>query len=580
MTEPRPEVDVVVVGMGWAGGIISTELAKAGLSVVGLERGDNSSWRGNGYQDELRSRFRHEWAQDAAKETWTLRHNLRERALPIRRLGSFLPGTGVGGSGRFWSGGSTRFGPYAFRVRAETIERYGEEAIPEGSTIQDWGITYDELEPYYDRFEYAVGVSGKAGNIRGEIVPGGNPFEGPRSREYPLPPVKQGLGPRMFAETVRELGYHPHPRGAGILSQPYTNEDGVSRAGCTYNGYCMAYPCETGARADASVALLPTALRTGRFELRTHTNVFEVIHDGDRARGVRYYDESGEVVEQPASIVVLAAYTFNNVRLLLLSGLGTPYDPETGHGSVGKNYAYQTSAGGLALFAERTFRRYMGMTASSMMIDDFNADNFDHSGLGFIGGGEIMSVSSHALPISTQPVPPGTPAWGPAWKAAIREWFDRAVMVAGSGEVLSYREHHLDLDPSYRDAWGNPLLRITFDWRENERRTVAYLSERIAEIVRAMGADHLMVNRQLEPHYDVVRYQSTHNTGGAIMGADPATSAVNPWLQMWEAENVFVVGGSAFPQNPGYPPTETICALAYRAAEGIERYAERPAMLV
>ena len=139
------EVDAVIIGVGWSGGILAAELAKAGMKVVGLERGrnrDTADWMK--HLDELRYAIRHELLQNTALETWTLRHNLKETALPFRQLGSFLPGTGVGGAGVHWNGQTWRFHPWDFTTRSSTIARYGASSIPANSTVQDWGITYDE----------------------------------------------------------------------------------------------------------------------------------------------------------------------------------------------------------------------------------------------------------------------------------------------------------------------------------------------------------------------------------------------------------------------------------------------------
>jgi gluconate 2-dehydrogenase alpha chain len=216
-----------------------------------------------------------------------------------------------------------------------------------------------------------------------------------------------------------------------------------------------------------------------------------------------------------------------------------------------------------------TFHRYMGSGANGYSMDDFNADNFDHTGLDFIGGGVISCGASGARPIQSLPVPPGTPTWGAQWKAAIRKYYDRVISVGMQGESIAYRTHFLDLDPTYRDVWGQPLLRITFDWEDNERKMAAFGAAKIKDILQATGADTVAVNGQLPTHYDTAVYQSTHNTGGAIMGADPATSVVNNYCQMWDFANVFIVGASAFPQNAGRNPTGTVGALAYRAADGI-----------
>src|SRR5947208_6126967 len=208
------DVDVVIVGLGWTGGILAKELTEAGLKVVALERGDmrttEKDYAVPNIRDELRYVIRHDLMQNTAKDTLTIRNNVSQEALPMRRLGSFLPGEVVGGSGVHWSGHTWRWTDQEFKVRSMYEERYGKKYIPADMTIQDWGITYAELEPYYDRFEYTAGVSGKAGNLRGAIQAGGNPFEGARAREYPLPPLNQSLAAEMYAAAA-SAGYHPFP---------------------------------------------------------------------------------------------------------------------------------------------------------------------------------------------------------------------------------------------------------------------------------------------------------------------------------------------------------------------------------
>jgi gluconate 2-dehydrogenase alpha chain len=290
----------------------------------------------------------------------------------------------------------------------------------------------------------------------------------------------------------------------------------------------------------------------------------------------------GAIQEQPADIIVSAAYVFNNARTLLLSKLGKPYDPVAGTGVVGRNYAYQTGgAGATGWFNNKKFKRYMGAGALGTAIDDLNADNYDHGPLGFIGGGSVTSGSGGARPIQSLSVPPGTPAFGRDWKAAVQKYYMSVISVGHQGESPAYKQHYLDLDPNYRDRFGLPLLRMTFDWQPNERKMAAYAGTKLAEIMRAINPDIIAGGPgSLPAHYDTVPYQSTHNTGGTIMGADPSTSVVNNYLQMWDAPNVFVIGASNFPQNAGFNPTGTVGALAYRAAEGILKYHQTGKALV
>ena len=225
MVTKLKEVDVVVVGLGWTGGIMAKELAEAGLKVVAIERGEprttDKDYAVPYIRDELRYVVRHELMMNTARDTLTVRNNPSQDALPMRRLGSFLPGEVVGGSGVHWSGHTWRWTDMEFKIRSNYEDRYGKKFIPDDMTIQDWGITYAELEPYYEKFEYTAAVSGKAGNINGQIQVGGNPFEAPRAREYPLPPLTPILASVMFSDAARNAGYHPFPRPSANASQPY-----------------------------------------------------------------------------------------------------------------------------------------------------------------------------------------------------------------------------------------------------------------------------------------------------------------------------------------------------------------------
>jgi gluconate 2-dehydrogenase alpha chain len=218
------EVDALVLGVGLVGSLVARELTKAGLHVVGLERGEPRhtvpDFQGPAMHDELRYAVRKQLMQDPSQgETVTFRNNASQVALPMRRLESFLPGTGLGGSMVHWNGQTWRFQDTDFRMRTHTIARYGKGFLPERSTIQDWGVTAAEMEPWYDRFEYLLGVCGKAGNLAGRKVDGGNVFEDPRSREYPNPPMKIPYGAEIFGKAAARLGYHPFPQPSSNMSR-------------------------------------------------------------------------------------------------------------------------------------------------------------------------------------------------------------------------------------------------------------------------------------------------------------------------------------------------------------------------
>jgi gluconate 2-dehydrogenase alpha chain len=585
MARKLPSVDVALVGFGWTAAILGQELTDAGLNVVALERGgwrDTSTDFAATYaQDELRYYWRHALFQEPARETLTFRNTREQTALPMRKLGSFLPGSGVGGAGVHWNGQTFRFLPSDFIARSHNVQRYGAQALPADMTVQDWGVTYDELEPHYDTFEYLCGISGKAGNLQGKIQEGGNPFEGSRSREYPNPPMEMVYGPTLFADAAKSLGHRPFPAPAANMSRPYTNPLGVRLAPCTYCGFCEKYACANYSKSSPQTTVLPVLMRKSNFELRTGCEVLKVNLDSGkkRATGVTYVDQHGQEFEQPAEMVILCAFAFNNVHLMLLSGIGTPYDPQTGHGVVGKNYAYQVTSSVSAFFDDKIFNPFVGAGALGMVVDEFNGDNFDHSKLGFIGGGYLACWNTNGRPIETHPTPDGTPKWGAKFKRAVAESYLKTATVSTHGAVMSNRNNYLDLDPTYRDVYGQPLLRMTFDFKDNEHRLSDYLTDRATEIAKAMNPREVGIKKR-QGSYSIVPYQTTHNTGGAIMGSDPHTSAVNRYLQSWDVSNLFVMGSSVFPQNPGYNPTDTIGALTYWSVDAIKnKYLKNPGPL-
>ena len=587
MTQRLKEVDAVVVGMGMVGSIVAKELAAAGLRVVGLERGQARftvpEFQSPAIHDELRFAVRKGLMQDSARETVTFRNQGSQTALPIRRLESFLPGTGLGGSMVHWNGQTYRFQASDFQMATRTRERYGRNFLDPNLTVQDWGVTYEDLEPHYDRFEYLLGTSGKAGNIRGRIQEGGDPHEAPRAREYPTPPQKELFQGALFRKAASSLGYNPFPQPSSNLSRPYTNPEGMKLNACVFCGFCERHACEHYAKSTPQTIILPVLLANPRFELRTGCQVQRINLDSTRkqATGVTYVDAAGREFEQPASLVISSAFALNNVRLLLLSGIGTPYDPATGRGVVGRNYSYQTTSSVAAFFDQDVIiNPFMASGASGTVINDFGADNFDHGGLGFIGGAYVGAVHSHGRPIQYHPTPPGTPAWGKSWKQAVVKHYNHTVMLNIHGSSVSQRQNYLDLDPTYRDAWGQPLLRMTFDFPENDLKMSAHITAKTVEIGKAMGARQVVGTARKAP-YTVTQYQSTHNTGGAVMGDNPKTSAVNRYLQSWDVPNVFVIGASAFPQNASWNPSGTLGSLTYWTVEALKnKYLKNPGRLV
>ncbi|MGH6982154.1 MAG: GMC family oxidoreductase [Stellaceae bacterium] len=586
MAVKLPSVDVVMIGFGWTGAIVGQELTDAGLNVMAFERG---RWRDTPtdfspafIQDELRYRYRGHLFEQPARETVTFRNTRDQTALPMRKLGSFLPGAGVGGSGIHCNGQTFRFLPYDFEIRSRTVARYGKHAIPADMPLQDWGVTYAELEPYLDRFEYIAGISGQAGNLNGTVVPGGNPFEGPRSRPYPNPPMEQTYGPMLFANAAQDLGMHPYPCPSANMSRAYTNPLGVRLAPCTYCGFCEKFACGNYSKACAQTTILPVLMRKKSFTLKTESEVTKINLDntGKRAVSVTYVDAQGNEYEQPAELIVLGAYILHNVHLLLTSKIGTPYDPQTGKGTLGKNYCYQMTPSVDVFFDDKILNPFVGAGALGMIVDDWNGDAFDHSRLGFLHGGYIAAYMTTGRPIETELLPKGTPKWGGKWKQAFVKNYLTSMSISLMGSVMPNRDNYLDLDPTYRDVYGRPLMRMTFDFKHNELALQEFALGKMAAIAKAMNPRETNEKRR-GPHYDITPYQTTHNVGGAIMGANPKESVVNRYLQHWDVSNLFVVGSSAFPHNSGYNPTVTLAALTYWATDAIRtKYLKSPGPLV
>jgi gluconate 2-dehydrogenase alpha chain len=395
------------------------------------------------------------------------------------------------------------------------------------------------------------------------------------------------------------MGYHPFPQPSGILSKAYKDLSGRIRSGCMYCGFCTRFGCEVDAKTSGQTTHMPVALATGRYEVRTGCKVIGVNVGSDgQATGVTYVDQDGVEHVQPASVVVLSAYTLTNVRLLLLSkSKAHPNGVGNDRNRVGKNYTYQHWHGVVqGLFNQQRFNTFMANTATVMLIYDFNGDNFDHSRVDFVGGASLFSGAGENDPLhSTGELPFGSAGnssgtvketgdlantWGQKWKDALRSQWDRVADITIQGESLPYEDQFLDLDPVYTDDMGLPLLRLTFDWHQNDYNMYRFLAARAKEIMQQMGPDQINPTAELE-QYNIHKYQSTHCTGGAIMGSDPGNSVTNKYGQVWDTPNLFVTGAALYPQNPGANPTGTLCALAYMTGDAlVQRYFRNPGRLL
>ena len=464
----------------------------------------------------------------------------------------------VGGTTLHYWGQSWRLNPWDFNVVSETTGRYGASRIPAGSTVEDWPFGLEELEPYYDTVEYEVGVSGQAGNVGGEIDRRGNIFEGPRRRRYPMPPLRSTGFTDLMAAAGRRLEWHPFPGPAAVNSQPYQN-----RSGCVYHGFCSRGGCHVSAKSSTAVSTIPKAQETGRLKVvsEAHATALEVGDDG-RVSGVTYIKD-GEEYFQPADVVLLASYTYENARLLLLSeSAAYPDGLANNHGQVGRHYfSHATGAGVLALFPWN-LNKWYGLPAQGVAVDNWADDNFDHADLDFIGGGNLwLYTERHPISAAKMNTFGRAPRWGSAWKAFVKENADRSTGCYIQKTTLPYEDNYLDLHPTVKDPLGFPVCRITADFKDNEKKIAAFTQDKMVEWFLEAGAVATVTSSlgTMGP--------STHAYGGTRMGDNPDTNVVNRWGFAHEVPNLGILGASVMGTSGAHNPTLTAQALAWRTAD-------------
>jgi len=559
MAEQLKKTDVVLLGIGAAGGIAAYVLTQAGLNVVGIEAGGRLTGRDQKL-NELAEPFHYNvfGRPKANREIPMWRPNASTRAIPSTAGTNATPMmNAVGGTSIHYATESWRLNPWNFKMRSETIKRYGAGAIPKGSTVADWPVTYEELEPYYDKVEYEIGVSGKAGNLRGKIDPAGNIFEGARNREYPLPPLRRSGFTDLMNAAGKRLGWHPFPNPSSAHSEAFRNTPA-----CTYCSSCIN-GCFIGAKGSTDMHVIPAAEATKKFSIVTGARVTRIETDNaGRATGVTYLSNGREFF-QPASVVVLGTFVYENTRLLLLStSKAYPNGLSNNHGQVGRNYmAHNSSQAVLALFGGRKLNRWGGLSAQGEALDDWADDNFDHSGLGFIGGGMVRTGMGQTPIASANSTPPSLQNWGSAWKSWLKANANSIAFANAQCDTLSYEENFLDLDPTVRDPLGVPVIRITFDLKENEHRAATFATEKVATWFKEAGATETWAT----PLRPVTL--PNHAYGGTRMGNDPETSVVDRWGVSHEVPNLAILGASTFPTCGARNPTQTVQALTWRSAD-------------
>ncbi len=539
----REDFDVCVIGTGAGGGVLIDQLTAAGFHVVALQRGPylrNSDFVDD---DELKVIWRDELFSPDQLETWRL-----DESTPTETGQFNMVAHCVGGTMLHWSAWSWRFRPDEFRVLSE-------EGPIAGASLADWPITYEELEPYYERAESDFGVTGAADE---------NPYGAPRRRGYPNPPHPDRSASLRFKEGARKLGYHPFPTPMAINSRAYGG-----RPACIYGGACGGYGCPIGAKGTTFSVSLPRAQRTGRLDLRPNSLAFEVTVGGDgRARGVRYIDQgSREEREVSARHIFVCGNAVGTPHLLLMSKSGLfPDGLANSSGLVGRNLMFHLFTAVLFTLDESA-NAFTGLQTHAA-IDDLHPSEPSR---GFIRGGVIAEANgpiqqplAHALRAADE-YPGADRAWGAQFKDYLRR-FPRTAATLLVGEDLPMESNRVDLDPEVKDAYGLPVPRITHRQHPNDLAMSRWYADRMLEIADAAGAVEKWVGLSFTEE-DQAMKGGSHLHGTCRMGDDPARSVLDRWCRSHDVPNLWVVDGSVFPTSGGYNPTLTILANSYRVAD-------------
>jgi choline dehydrogenase-like flavoprotein len=536
----REPVDFVIVGSGSAGGIIAKELSTAGFDVVVFEQGPYR--RPNDFtHDEISVLYLKELQGGGQKvQQQTFRHDESQIAVVPESGSPAWYAQTVGGS-------SVHFSANFWRLRENDFKERSLLGPISGTNFADWPITYEELEPYYTRVDWEIGVSGAPG-----------PFDAPRSRPFPLPPMPIKSSGVLLERAAKKLGLHAQVEPLAILSRPHNG-----RAPCINCGYCMGFGCEVGAKSSTLAAMIPLAEASGRCELRTECAVFRLGMDrSGRVSEVHYYDAEGKEHSQKARAVVLSANGAETPRLLLGSASDThPDGLANSSGFVGKNLMFNCHSAAGGIF-EHPLNDFKSVQVSRVVHDFYESD----PARGFYGGGGIDARPGRAatpIMFADFNMPPGAPRWGVEYKNLLASNFRHQMAILGSTTSLARDSNNVSLDPTHKDGWGRPSIRITYRDHPDDLGMATFLQDRAMELFDAAGAKE---SWRFPIHGQSA---SPHLLGTCRMGDDPQTSVVDRYHRSHDVANLFICDGSSLVTSGRGQPTMTIMALAFRAAEHI-----------
>jgi choline dehydrogenase-like flavoprotein len=537
-------VNAIVVGAGAGGGVVAKELAEAGLTVVLLERGGWTTFEQHGHDELISQRVtilgnafgpddeRHRRVVSAGPGKWRV-------VLPSE--GGYNNNAACVGSG------TVSYGAMAWRFMEKDFRMRSTYGPVNGSTLEDWPISYADLEPFYEKAEWEIGVAGDMST---------NPFSPLRRKPYPMPPFPLNREGELLQTAAKKLGFHPFPVPMLRNSVPYNG-----RAACIKCRYCVGFACEVNAKTGSHNTVIPAAIATGNCELRTHCIAKEVaVDDSGFAKGVSYFDAEDREQFQPADLVVVSASATETARLLLNSK-SKLFPTGAGNRSdwIGRNLQGHAYAGAWGLFEQETFDD-VGAGATIAIMD------FNHGNPGLAGGAMLANEFIRLPYLFAGRRPPGAPSWGKAHKDFQRQFYKRSMSVMGPVQEMPVFDARVEVDPKVKDHWGIPVARLSGSRHPHDIEIGRFTSSKAEEWLKAAGAIQTWTN---VPGLGLSGGQ--HQAGTCRMGSDPKTSVTNKHGQLHDIPNIFIADGSLHVTNGGFNPVLTIMALGYWVGDYIRK---------
>jgi gluconate 2-dehydrogenase alpha chain len=540
------QFDVCVIGSGAGGGTVAYVCATNGLKVLVIEAGPchldnlddpNQPPLPRFSNDELKIEHRNfiEVQTRVDPRSWRTSPTDGDRLLVGNVQG--LPKT-VGGGGLHADLKMPRFQPTDFQ--------FGTLLNVPGASFADWPVQYDELEPFYGWGERLCGVQGTGG---------ANPFEGPRSTDYPMPPGAAMYGSTLVGQGLSSLGYTMFPYPTAVNSIPYD-----SRPACSDCGFCSGYPCPTNAKGSTAVTALRKALLSGNCQLHAETRVVKINTNatGTEVTSISTIEPDGSPGSYTADRYVLAASPIEDARLLLISG-----GVGNSSGMVGRNLMFHYQTISLGIFEDRV-HGYRGRTVDHGFADFRGVPNDANHPLGGIveisGGGLPIGEGSFYQQVLGELYPS---KWnGALYKKLLRQspGRDRVMILVIQAEDAPQTTNVVDLDPALVDLDGLPVARCTYSNHQFEVGAGTFYEPKLIQILGAAGAKYAFIApRDTVPG-------SQHVMGTLRSGTDATMSVTNNNGLFWDVGNLFAADGSLFPTSSGHNPTMTIVAMALRVA--------------